>query len=43
MTREEGIPEENTVNVTEAGNRITLFPECILHWVCKYAIGKQFI
>ncbi|XP_067580908.1 odorant-binding protein-like [Pseudorca crassidens] len=41
MTREEGIPEENTVNVTEAGNRIILFPECILHLACKYAIGKQ--
>ncbi|TEA40556.1 hypothetical protein DBR06_SOUSAS16510019, partial [Sousa chinensis] len=36
MTREEGIPEENTVNVTEAGNRIILFPECILHLACKY-------
>ncbi|XP_059858671.1 odorant-binding protein-like [Delphinus delphis] len=35
MTREEGIPEENTVNVTEAGNRITLFPECILHRVLE--------
>ncbi|XP_007460562.1 PREDICTED: uncharacterized protein LOC103086378 [Lipotes vexillifer] len=31
MTREEGIPEENTVNVREAGNRIILFPECIIH------------
>ena len=41
MMREEGIPEENTVNVTETGNRIILFPECIIHLVCKYAIGKQ--
>ncbi|KAB0394367.1 hypothetical protein E2I00_014092, partial [Balaenoptera physalus] len=31
MMREEGIPEENTVNVMETGNRIILFPECIIH------------
>lgn len=41
MTREEGIPEETTVNVTETGNRIILFPKRIIHLVCKYAIGKQ--
>lgn len=41
MTREEGTPEENTVNVTEAGNRIIPFPERIIHLACKYAIGKQ--
>ena len=40
-TLNRGIPEENILDCTKAGNGTVLFPVCIFHFTCKCAVEKQ--